>query len=670
MATVFSAVQEGPHGFENEVAIKLVHPHLLREHPNVVRMVVDEARVASRIRHPNVVRIMDLCEEPPDVLYIVMDYVDGVSMRQVLDTARALRTPPPLAPVLEVLAGACDGLHAAHKSRQPDGTLLNLVHRDIKPGNILVSSDGDVKVSDFGIAFFGDRLVEATGHGQMKGTPAYMSPEQVLGTPVDARSDIFSMGLTLYTMCTAKLAFAGESPMGMAMKIAQESLEPHADELDELCFGLGDVLRTACAREPMARFPQAAAMASALREVRDTLRGKATVGEMVVGAGWRPRRPEERPGEMSSIDGKGTIVDVGPIARNTPSVTPSPPSTPSITAPFPEPDTVGDELGPEEDTDGFAERPLPSFDGPTVTEAEVLPPDPYARPVETGRVPRLRPERTGGRPGVFGAAPSGVPGAPPPSGGAALPPGAPPAHPPRRRRSRAGAVPGPPPRPEGSRPGRVLERDYRGRVVRKKPVSEATETAVLVEKVGVAVVFALILIALVVIVTREVTGPSNVEVAVSEGDADLQPPRASSDFAARAQDSLPPEPPVLPAVEGSVEPEPAPTPQPRPAVASPPRAVGESPRSTATPSATPAEPPAAPGEGLLTVNSYPWAEVRLDGRRIGTTPIIDRVVEAGPHSIRLVFSIPGPDGAVPEPVEKQIVIEGGEHEKVVHRVPR
>jgi serine/threonine protein kinase len=672
MATVYSAVQEGPHGFENEVAIKLIHPHLLRDHPHVVRMVVDEARVASRIRHPNVVRISDLCEEPPDVLYVVMDYVDGVSMRQVLDTARAMRNQPPLAPVLEVLAAACDGLHAAHGATQHDGTPLNLVHRDVKPGNILVSSDGEVKVGDFGIAFFGDRLVESTAHGQMKGTPAYMSPEQVLGTPVDRRSDIFSMGLTLYTLTTAKLVFGGETPMRMAMKIAHESLEPHARELDEICFGLGDILRTACAKEPVARFPQAAAMGAKLREIRGTLRGKATIAEMVVASGWKPRTASERPADMVSIDArggdeeKGTVVDVGPVGRDPAEGDPDPFLLDLLDDPVEI--TIGDEPATLETTTdsglmGTTNRLGPDLAATTneaPPDAELLPPDPYARPVLKGRAPRL--EVTGSRPRVFSSAP---PKPPPVSGPPPIP------GPPPRPLRQAPPAPSPSPvAPRGPRrPPQVLERDYRGRVIRKKPVPEESLRVGMVEKLGVAAAFVMVLVTVVVIVGR---GGSEPETIAGEPTAEVEvapeplaePSPAVSDFTAVAEGAgaaivLPPEPP-----QGEGTPEPNPTevaPSAAP-VTSAPSAVP--PRVRETP--TPALPPAT-GSGTLTVNSYPWAEVHLDGSRIGNTPVLERTLSAGDHIVRLVFTVAGADGSIPVAIEKQIQVDDGEHEKVVHR---
>ena len=240
MATVYRAIQEGPHGFENEVALKLFKPEIVQGSPAVVRMIVDEARIASRLKHPGIVRILDLVEEEGR-LYTVMDWVDGPSMRQVLDVARVGQRLPSAPAVVQVLARACQGLHAAHTTPHPDGSKTGLVHRDVKPGNILLSRQGEVKLSDFGIALFSDRLAEATAQGKLKGTPAYMSPEQVFGETMDFRSDIFSMGLTLFTLCTTRLAFTGESPMKIAVKIAEESLEPHAAELDALRHEAPDV---------------------------------------------------------------------------------------------------------------------------------------------------------------------------------------------------------------------------------------------------------------------------------------------------------------------------------------------------------------------------------------------------------------------------------------------
>ncbi len=313
MATVYHAVQEGPLGFENEVAVKVIHPELLDEHPFLVQNLVDEARIAARIRHPNVVRILDLVEEG-ERFYLVMDYVDGVSMRQVLDCARVSKSPPAIAPVLEVIAAAARGLDAAHRLVLPDGTHMGLVHRDVKPGNILVSHDGLVKVSDFGVALFGDRITESTMTGQMKGTPAYMSPEQALGDPVSGRSDIFSLGISVYTLLTTKLVHKAESAVRLAMKIATEPLDDQAAELEALVPGLGGVFMTACAKRPEDRYGDAGQLAVALDAVRATLQSPASIPEMVAATGWQPRQMSLAHYDQSPTDPEFALADTADLA--------------------------------------------------------------------------------------------------------------------------------------------------------------------------------------------------------------------------------------------------------------------------------------------------------------------------------------------------------------------
>jgi eukaryotic-like serine/threonine-protein kinase len=315
MATVYHAVQEGPLGFENEVAVKVVHPELLDEHPFLLQNLVDEARIAARIRHPNVVRILDLVEEG-ERFYLVMDFVDGISMRQVLDRARQSGTRAPVGPILEVLAAAARGLDAAHRLLRPDGVSMGLVHRDVKPGNILVSHDGLVKVSDFGVALFGDRITENTMLGQMKGTPAYMSPEQAMGDPVSGRSDIFSLGLTLYTLMTSKLVHQAESAVRLAMMIASEPLEDQAAELEAMVPGMGELFSTACAKIPEDRYGDANQMAAALTALRSTIKAPASIAEMVAATGWQPRefaisRSSERGADLALADTADIALSIG-----------------------------------------------------------------------------------------------------------------------------------------------------------------------------------------------------------------------------------------------------------------------------------------------------------------------------------------------------------------------
>jgi eukaryotic-like serine/threonine-protein kinase len=745
MATVYHAVQEGPHGFENEVAVKLVHAELLAAYPHVLEMLVDEARIAARIRHPNVVRILDLVEEA-ERFYMVMDFVDGMSMRQVLDAARSVKGPIPLEPVLEVLSLACRGLQAAHEQGLPDGTPLGLVHRDVKPGNILVSIRGEVKVGDFGIALFGDRLAESTAHGQLKGTPAYMSPEQVMGETLDARSDVFSMGLTLYTLVTTKLAFTGTNPMKIAMKIASESLDPHADELDELLPGLGDVFAKATQKEPELRYQTAEELGDVLRDLYRSIEAPVSIAEMLAGAGWRPvnergepvvpdwPEPAEEDNEDEDTDpGLGDDDDViGDGAR--------PLSSPRVASIGPEAPTVDEEppdevefLVEEPTTDGPLAEPAAAEPQVEVLEASAEPaPAPPPPPEDPEVTPPMAvrfdedeptvagpdPQRAaevevilpgeGGFPGAPPPRPAGVPPhtgvAPPPPGPVPLgtqqrpPPGM--APPPRGVPPHTGVPPGmappggphpgasgpwrPPPQapyPGQPRPGEQTMhpppsapqprmqpvRDYRGRVVRKKAPSAKSLQVSQLEKLGVAVAFFLLVATVLAIVLVQLKADPAVDPRFVEGESELAPDAANSTAPAAT---------ATPAPKGSkaetstaaAEPTPDATPAPTPApTAKERKSRADAPRPTPSRIPVPDEvetPAARPvGKGTLTVNTYPYSQVYVNGASKGRTPLVSSPLKAGSYTVKLVF--PTLDG---EEIVETIEVKPGEETRLVHRL--
>lgn len=199
MADVYLAQSKGEAGFEKLVAIKVMHSHLARNQ-RAVDHFLDEARLAARIHHPNVVGIQDLGKIGNDYV-IVMDYVEGVDLERLLASARAAQRPVPLEVALGVLVRICDGLHAAHTAAGPDGTPLGIIHRDVKSANVLVSRQGGVKVVDFGIA-----KAAVQGHltmaGETKGTPSMMAPEQRVGEVVDVRADVYSVAAVGYELIT------------------------------------------------------------------------------------------------------------------------------------------------------------------------------------------------------------------------------------------------------------------------------------------------------------------------------------------------------------------------------------------------------------------------------------------------------------------------------------
>lgn len=199
MADVYLAHSRGEAGFAKQVAIKIMHPHLARNE-RAVEHFLDEARLASRISHPNVVQIQDLGKIGDDYV-IVMEYVEGVDLERLLASARAAQRQVPIDVGLAILCRICDGLNAAHRSTAADGSPLNLIHRDVKSANVLVSKQGGVKVVDFGIAKAATQA-HLTIAGETKGTPSMMAPEQRVGEQVDVRADVYAVAAVGYEIVT------------------------------------------------------------------------------------------------------------------------------------------------------------------------------------------------------------------------------------------------------------------------------------------------------------------------------------------------------------------------------------------------------------------------------------------------------------------------------------
>jgi len=199
MADVYLAQARGDGGFEKLVAVKVMHGHLARNQ-RAVDHFLDEARLAARIHHPNVVAIQDLGKIGNDYV-IVMEYVEGVDLERLLLSARAAERQVPLAVALGILCRICDGLDAAHRATAPDGSPLGIIHRDVKTANVLVSRQGSVKVVDFGIAKAA-KQVHYTVAGETKGTPAMMAPEQRVGEQVDVRADVYSVAAVGFELVT------------------------------------------------------------------------------------------------------------------------------------------------------------------------------------------------------------------------------------------------------------------------------------------------------------------------------------------------------------------------------------------------------------------------------------------------------------------------------------
>jgi eukaryotic-like serine/threonine-protein kinase len=265
MASVWAARLKGTRGFSKTVAVKTMLPSV-SDNPEFEQMFLDEAQIASRIRHPNVVEIMDLGEQD-DVLYLVMEWVDGEPLSN-LRRAAAKQGGIPRGIAVRVIADACAGLHAAHELKDERHQLVGLVHRDISPQNLLITFDGVVKIVDFGVAKAAGRSTGQTVAGQVKGKPPYMSPEQALGDAVDRRTDVFALGIILYQLTTGKHPFRGESDLVTLQNIVSDkSIVPPRAHDKEYPRSLEAAVMKALDRKRDARFQTCAEFEAALDEV-------------------------------------------------------------------------------------------------------------------------------------------------------------------------------------------------------------------------------------------------------------------------------------------------------------------------------------------------------------------------------------------------------------------
>src|SRR5688572_30302465 len=264
MAEVFVAYRAGPHGFAKKVALKRILPELAQD-ARFVAMFCDEARISAPLCHPNIVQVIDFGESQGE-LFMAMEYVEGVSLAKLLRYVSGRRERFPLGAALFIAHEVLSGLAFAHEACDENGNPLGIVHRDVSPGNVLIGRAGDVKLGDFGILLsaFVDRR---TYPGELKGKIGYMSPEQAMGSPVDARSDLFAVGIVLAEMLLARPLFSGKNEFEILSKIYEADLSA----IDRYGHGIPaevlDIARTALSRQAQDRFASAASFAIAIQSV-------------------------------------------------------------------------------------------------------------------------------------------------------------------------------------------------------------------------------------------------------------------------------------------------------------------------------------------------------------------------------------------------------------------
>ena len=273
MATVYVARAQGVAGFERLVAIKVLHPHLAHD-DEFISMFLDEARLAARIRHPNVVPTLDISDSQGDGYFLVMEYIEGDHLGALLREAARGSARLPVPVVLRVIIDALEGLAAAHTLKDGDGKPLVIVHRDISPHNILLGSDGVARITDFGVAKAEVRL-SSTRDGQFKGKLAYMAPEQASNGTADQRSDLFSMAIVLWESLTGRRLFRADNNGELLNRLLNAPIPMPSEFVPEVA-ALDPVLKKALSREPSERYQSAAEFIDGLETIASSAFGLAS----------------------------------------------------------------------------------------------------------------------------------------------------------------------------------------------------------------------------------------------------------------------------------------------------------------------------------------------------------------------------------------------------------
>ncbi len=316
-AEIFLATQRGVHGFEKVVVLKRIFPAYYAD-PQFRDMLVNEAHIAMSFNHSNIVQVLDLGED--DGQYILaLELVDGWTLDAVIRRVRAARSSFPPAQALYVTAEVCRALAYAHAKADADGKPLGIVHRDISPHNVLLSEQGEVKLTDFGIATVQEKN-EQGGEKVIRGKIAFMSPEQAAGGPIDARSDLFSVGTMLYVMICGRYPFDAPTDLEVLLLVKNGEAIPPEVARPGIHPDVSRLLKRALAKDPAARFQRADDM---LIEVEQVMR----VAFRAVGQTELKRWLQD----LSARDGVPTVTKAPALPSSTPAGRVVGPATPTST---------------------------------------------------------------------------------------------------------------------------------------------------------------------------------------------------------------------------------------------------------------------------------------------------------------------------------------------------
>jgi serine/threonine protein kinase len=264
MAEVYLAKTKGVAGFEKKVAIKIILSNYV-SNPQLTAMLIDEARIATRLNHANIVQVQDL-GRTGERYYIVMEYVEGSNLARIIERATEKQEILPVNLACYVCRQILSALIFVHERKDENGRPLCLVHRDISPPNVLISKAGEVKLADFGIAKANSSTIE-TEAGVIRGKASYMSPEQVCSKQLDARSDLFALGIVFHELLTGCSLFSAGSQMEIMEQVRQAKIPPPSKQNSQVPTALDEVVLKALAQDPQDRYASARKFDQALDEV-------------------------------------------------------------------------------------------------------------------------------------------------------------------------------------------------------------------------------------------------------------------------------------------------------------------------------------------------------------------------------------------------------------------
>jgi len=261
MAEIFLAAVRGVEGFEKSIVLKRILPHLA-EDPNFVKMFIDEAKLAATLTHPNIVQVYEL-GAIDGKYFIAMEYIPGIDVSTLTKRLWRVGEAFPPGAALQVGIEAARGLHYAHEKRDTDGVYIGLVHRDVSPQNILLSNEGLVKITDFGIAKAENQSTK-TRSGVLKGKFSYMAPEQAFGKVIDRRADLFALALCIYELFTNRRAYKSENELEMLDMAREAKLPPLTVAIEGFPESLSKVMEKALSPTFADRYATCAEFANAL----------------------------------------------------------------------------------------------------------------------------------------------------------------------------------------------------------------------------------------------------------------------------------------------------------------------------------------------------------------------------------------------------------------------